>query len=80
MHGWVPEVIEAVGEPQPSPDGYLGVFFTDSESSQRAGQQLLERLLSRTSDPDVQTTWQTRQASTTPCAHGASRITHCCND
>jgi pimeloyl-ACP methyl ester carboxylesterase len=62
MHGWAPEVIEAVGAPQPSPDGYLRVFFTSSESSQRAGQQVLERMLSRTSDPDEQTNWQTRQA------------------
>jgi len=62
MHGWAPEVIEAVGQPQPSPDGYLRVFFTDSDSSQRAGQQALERMLSRASEPDEQTNWQTRQA------------------
>ena len=62
MHGWAPEVIQAVGQPQPSPEGYLRVFFTGSESSQRAGQQVFERLLSRVSDPDEQATWQTRQA------------------
>jgi pimeloyl-ACP methyl ester carboxylesterase len=62
MHGWAPEVIEAVGEPQLNPDGYLGVFFTKSESSQRAAQQALERMFSRASDPDEPTTWQTRQA------------------
>ena len=62
MHGWAPDVIEAVGQPQPSPDGYLRVFFSDSESSQRAGQQALERMMGRTSDPDEQTNWQTRQA------------------
>jgi pimeloyl-ACP methyl ester carboxylesterase len=62
MHGWAPDVIEAVGEPQLNPDGYLGVFFTNSESSQRAAQQVLERMLSRASDPDEPTTWQTRQA------------------
>jgi pimeloyl-ACP methyl ester carboxylesterase len=28
MHGWAPEVIEAVGAPEPNPDGYLRVFFT----------------------------------------------------
>src|SRR6476619_4232506 len=28
MHGWAPEVIGAVGEPERSPDGYLDVFFT----------------------------------------------------
>ena len=62
MHGWAPDVIQAVGEPELNPAGYLGVFFTSSESSQRAAQQALERMFSRTSDPDEPTTWQTRQA------------------
>ena len=62
MHGWAPEVIQAVGEPQPNPEGYLRVFFSGSASSQGAGQEVFERLLSRTSDPDEQTNWQTRQA------------------
>jgi pimeloyl-ACP methyl ester carboxylesterase len=62
MHGWAPDVIQAVGEPELNPDGYLGVFFTSSESSQRAAQQALERMFSRASDPDEPTTWQTRQA------------------
>src|SRR5262249_40208694 len=61
MHGWAPEVIKAVGEPQPDPDGYLRAFFAASASSQRAGQEVFERLLSRASDPDEQTNWQTRQ-------------------
>src|SRR6266404_3483326 len=26
MHGWAPDVIEAVGGPQPNPEGYLRVF------------------------------------------------------
>jgi pimeloyl-ACP methyl ester carboxylesterase len=62
MHGWAPEVIDAVGAPEPDPNGYLRVFFSDSEPSQRAGQEVFERLLSRASDPDEQTNWQTRQA------------------
>ena len=62
MHGWAPEVIEAVGEPELNPDGYLAVFFTKSESRRRAAQQALERMFSRASDPDEPTTWQTRQA------------------
>jgi pimeloyl-ACP methyl ester carboxylesterase len=62
MHGWAPDVIQAVGQPQPNPDGYLRVFFTDSQSSQRAGQQALERMMSRASDPDDPANWQTRQA------------------
>src|ERR1700722_12275175 len=28
MHGWAPEVINAVGRPEPDPGGYLDVFFT----------------------------------------------------
>jgi pimeloyl-ACP methyl ester carboxylesterase len=62
MHGWGPEVIKAVGAPEPDPNGYLRVFFTGSTSSQRAGQEVFERFLSRASDPDEQTNWQTRQA------------------
>ena len=62
MHGWAADVIEAVGKPELDPAGYLRVFFANSESSQRAAQQVLERMLSRTSDPDKPTTWQTRQA------------------
>src|SRR5215470_14941913 len=27
MHGWAPDVIGAVGEPEPNPEGYLAVFF-----------------------------------------------------
>jgi pimeloyl-ACP methyl ester carboxylesterase len=62
MHGWAPDVIQAVGEPELNPEGYLGVFFTNSESSQRSAQQALERILSRAGDPDEPTTWETRQA------------------
>jgi pimeloyl-ACP methyl ester carboxylesterase len=62
MHGWAPWVIDAVGEPQPDPDGYLKVFFAESASSQQAGQQALQRMFSRTTDFDQPTTWQTRQA------------------
>ena len=80
MHGWAADVIEAVGTPELDPAGYLRVFFANSESSQRAAQQVLERMLSRTSDPDKPTTWQTRQAQYDAVVPGASRITHCCND
>jgi pimeloyl-ACP methyl ester carboxylesterase len=62
MHGWAPWVIDAVGKPQPDPSGYLKVFFANSESSQQAGQQALQRMFSRTTDFDQPTTWQTRQA------------------
>jgi pimeloyl-ACP methyl ester carboxylesterase len=62
MHGWAPEVIGAVGEPAPNPDGYLGVFFTRSATSRQAGMETLGRLTERRDDRDEQTTWQTRQA------------------
>ena len=62
MHGWAPEVIEAVGAPEPNPDGYLGVFFTRSPASRQSGVQALGRMAARTEDRDKSTTWQTRQA------------------
>ncbi len=62
MHGWAPEVIGAVGEPEPNPDGYLGVFFTGSAASRQAGVEALGRMSARRDDRDKPTTWQTRQA------------------
>jgi pimeloyl-ACP methyl ester carboxylesterase len=62
MHGWAPEVINAVGKPQPDPNGYLDVFFTSSPASRQAGQATLGRVFGRTSDVDEPTTWATRQA------------------
>src|SRR6476661_2918112 len=62
MHGWAPEVIGAVGQPETSPQGYLGVFFAPTATSRQAGQQAAGRIFGRTSDRDEPTTWQTRQA------------------
>jgi pimeloyl-ACP methyl ester carboxylesterase len=62
MHGWAPEVIGAVGAPEPDPDGYLRVFFTRSAASREAGVATLGRLTARRDDRDKLTTWQTRQA------------------
>jgi pimeloyl-ACP methyl ester carboxylesterase len=62
MHGWAPEVIEAVGAPAPNPDGYLGVFFTRSTASRQAGVEALGRMAARAEDRDEATRWQTRQA------------------
>ena len=62
MHGWAPEVIGAVGNPQPKPEQYLDVFFTHSAASRQAGQQNLARMSARTQDRDKATTWSTRQA------------------
>ena len=62
MHGWAPEVIEAVGGRAPNPAGYLDVFFTQSPQSRSAGQEALGRITARTEERDEPTTWQTRQA------------------
>jgi pimeloyl-ACP methyl ester carboxylesterase len=62
MHGWAPEVIGAVGQPEPNPQGYLDVFFARTSTSQQAGQQAAGRIFGRTNNRDEPTTWQTRQA------------------
>jgi pimeloyl-ACP methyl ester carboxylesterase len=62
MHGWAPEVIGAVGTPQTSPEGFLGVFFTPSPASRQAGQESLGRMYARSEDRDTPTTWATREA------------------
>jgi pimeloyl-ACP methyl ester carboxylesterase len=62
MHGWAPEVINAVGQPQPDPNGYLDVFFTSSPASRQAGQETLGRIYARGTDVDEPTNWATRQA------------------
>jgi pimeloyl-ACP methyl ester carboxylesterase len=63
MHGWAPEVIGAVGQPEPSPEGYLSVFFTGSDTGRAAGQEAAGRVFgARTADRDAPTTWQTRLA------------------
>jgi pimeloyl-ACP methyl ester carboxylesterase len=61
MHGWAPEVVDAVGKPDPDPDGYLRVFFAPSSTSQRSGQEVLQRVFSKRADPDQPTNWQTTQ-------------------
>jgi pimeloyl-ACP methyl ester carboxylesterase len=62
IHGWAPEVIGAVGKPETSPEEYLGVFFTSSPASRKAGQEALGRMYSRTEDRDANTTWAVREA------------------
>ena len=63
MHGWAPQVIEAVGAPKTSPEGYLSVFFSPTATSLEAGQQAAARIFGgRTIDRDEPTSWQTRQA------------------
>ncbi len=62
MHGWAPEVIGAVGQPEPNPKGYIDVFFAQTETSRQAGQQAAGRIFGKTSNQDPPTSWQTRQA------------------
>ena len=62
MHGWAPEVIGALGQPEPNPQGYLDVFFAPTSTSQEAGQQAAGRIFGSTNNRDEPTTWQTRQA------------------
>jgi pimeloyl-ACP methyl ester carboxylesterase len=62
MHGWAPDVIGAVGQREPNPEGVLDVFYATSPSSRQAGEQAMKRMLARTTDRDQPTTWETRQA------------------
>jgi pimeloyl-ACP methyl ester carboxylesterase len=62
MHGWAADVIDAIGSPQTSPEGYLGVFFTRSAASQQVGKEALARMYARTENRDSPTTWATREA------------------
>ena len=62
MHGWAPDVIEAVGSPVPNPAGVLKVFYAPSPTSQQAGKQSFGRMGARTTDRDKATTWETRLA------------------
>ncbi|MFD8007762.1 alpha/beta fold hydrolase [Streptomyces mirabilis] len=63
MHGWAPEVIDAVGNRETSPEEYLSVFFTGSTASLQAGRQTLQRIYgARSEDRDTATNWATREA------------------
>lgn len=63
MHGWAPDVIGAVGQPETSGEEYLSVFFTGSDASRAGGQAVLGRIYgAHTTDRDEATDWQTRLA------------------
>jgi pimeloyl-ACP methyl ester carboxylesterase len=62
MHGWAPEVIAAVGQPAPNPEGVLDVFYTRSAASRQSGMEAFTRMFARTTGADEPTGWQTRQA------------------
>ena len=62
MHGWAPDVIGAVGQPETTPEGYLSVFFAPTPTSLDAGKEVAGRIFGRTKNRDEPTTWATRQA------------------
>ena len=62
MHGWAPEVMDAVGTPHTSPEAYLEVFFARSAASRQAGKEALQRMYARTEYRDSASTWATREA------------------
>ncbi len=62
MHGWAPEVIEAVGARETDPGQIVEVFYAQSATSRHAGQQAFARMYARTEDRDKATTWETRLA------------------
>ena len=62
MHGWAPDVIDAVGARQSIPDRVLDVFYAPSSSSRQAGQQAIARMFARTTDRDKATSWESRLA------------------
>ena len=81
MHGWAPEVIGAVGQPETSPQGYLYVFFAPTNTSREAGRQAAGRIFGEgrptgTSRPPG----RPARRSTTPSAPGASPTTRCSSE
>ena len=63
MHGWAPDIIQAIGEPTTDAEGYLHGFFTDSAASRAAGSQVAARIFAgRTEGRDAPTSWRTRNA------------------
>ena len=78
MHGWAPDVIEAVGKPETAAADYLRVFFTGSDASRAAGQQVAGRLFGARRSPATQRRVGRRGwRNTTRCAPGDSRTTPC---
>jgi pimeloyl-ACP methyl ester carboxylesterase len=70
MHGWAPDIIEAVGGRTPSAEGYFHVFFTPTEAGTAAGQAVAGRVFgARTQGHDAPTGWATRLAQYDAVAH-----------
>jgi pimeloyl-ACP methyl ester carboxylesterase len=62
MHGWAPDVIDAVGARETIPDRVLDVFYAPSAAGRQSGQAAFARMFSRTQDRDKPNTWETRLA------------------
>jgi pimeloyl-ACP methyl ester carboxylesterase len=62
MHGWVKDIIDAVGSKTSGAKDLLYAFFRASQTSQMAGMEFLQRFSERAEDRDADTTWQTRNA------------------
>ena len=76
MHGWAPEVINAVGVPEVTPQGYLSVFFAPTDTSRQAGQQAAGRIFG--ARKPIETNRQRgrpERHNTMPSAPGASPTT-----
>ena len=79
MHGWAPEVIQAVGSPAPNPDGYLSVFFTGSAQAGKRAWRPYDGWPHVSMAETRQRRGRHARPSTTRCARGESRITGCCS-
>ncbi|WP_068184840.1 alpha/beta hydrolase [Mycobacterium sp. UM_CSW] len=62
MHGWVDDIIDAVGSPQTTGDQLLHAFFTESETSRATGVEFLGRIFARSEGRDDGVDWATRNA------------------
>lgn len=62
MHGWIADIIDAVGSAETTGEQLLHAFFTDTENSRSAGAEFLGRIFARTQDRDQPTDWATRVA------------------
>ena len=74
MHGWAPEVINAVGQPEPDPKGYLDVF---SPPRQRVNRRDRRHWAASTDAPPTSTNrpaGRPGRHSMTRCATGESPI------